>query len=182
MISDVITGVRAELAERGVPAEVLDGEEHLPRNNADGEVGQRVVFIETADTYPPLGMTGSGKNPPAKLLRAAGAVVHIWGVSAAADATPDDHRATTRTLLHQVLLAIRKAGGGSSNMGMEFTGGEWTRGGENRYGAEYVLQIVVKVPVVEEPWPVAEGVPFVGQSNMSIGGETFVGCGGLSDD
>lgn len=171
MIADVIAAVRAKMTERGIPAEVLDGLEHLPREGA----GARVVWVETRDAF--TAPQRSKGNPPTVLLRAAGADVHVWGVSTVEGATPEQHRAVTNALVHQVLVALHLVAGASS-LGYEVDAGEWNNDAEMHFGAEYTFHAVIKVPVVDEPWPVVEGLTATNVSTIEIGEQQAFACGG----
>lgn len=171
MMSDVVAGVKADLAAREVPVEVLDGKEHVARDGA----GNRIVFVESTDTFAPVARPGG--NPRPVLIRVAGAEVRIWGVAfGGKDATPADHRATTNNLIHQFILALHKTAG-ASNLGYSVQSGQFNNEAEMQFGAEYILNIVAMVPIVDVPWPTVTGVQAEGPCNINLGGVLYPACG-----
>lgn len=148
MLSDVITAVRARLVAAGVSTPLLLGRTHLKRH---GDGGDRLVIIPSDDSYG-AGATqdfnGPGPGPRNKPLitRMAGAEVHVWGTAAdfkAANADLDAV-AAAELLLHAFVRELRNECRGQ----WKAVSGRWNNDiADLVYGAEYILQITVDVPV-----------------------------------
>jgi hypothetical protein len=149
MLADVITAVRARLAAAGVSTPLLLGKTHLKRH---GEGGDRLVIIPNDDQFG-AGATqdfnGPGGGPRNKPLitRMAGAEVHVWGVppNPKAPNADLDAQAAAETLLHAFIRELRNECRGQ----WKAVSGRWNNEiADLVYGAEYILQVTVDVPVV----------------------------------
>lgn len=148
MLSDVITAVRARLVAAGVATPLLLGKTHLKRH---GEGGDRLVIIPSADSFG-AGATqdfnGPGQNPKNKpiITRSAGAEVHVWGAPPDLSSETADLEAVAaaETLLHAFIRELRNECRGQ----WKAVSGTWNNEVRDLvYGAEYILQITVDVPV-----------------------------------
>lgn len=167
MLADVMPLIAAKLVERGVNAPLLDGREALPQDTG----ASRYVWIETAHSFAPRRASG---NPQALLTCMAGCELHVLGVSAAPAATPAQHRAVALELARKFLVALHRVAEGS----YELSSGTLQNDGELVYGAEYVLQFAVAIPIVDDEWPTVKLGPsdFVSTDSIMIGGTPIVAC------
>lgn len=167
MLADVMASVAAKLAEQGVTASLVDGRENLSR-----DVGaSRFVWFDSADEYEPRRASG---NPPSFMTRNAGCEVHVHGVVASSTATLKEHRAVMNALVHQFLFALHRVAEGSYRI----RGGSMEDDGELVYGAVYVLQFSVAIPVVGETWASVklDAGDVVSTGSVIVGGTPTVAC------
>lgn len=150
MLRHVIDSVRERLVAAGVTAPLLIGKQHLHQH---GDGAARFVIIPANDTFGAgttqdfNGLGGRAAQRPL-VTRAAGAEVHIWGVPSdpKADTAPLDAIEATENLLHAFVRELRNVTRGQRSS----ISGSWNNEIKDlAYGAEYVLQVSVDVPVTE---------------------------------
>jgi hypothetical protein len=173
MLSDVIANVAQRLDAAGVSTPVLIGRRWLPQSNVDSS--GRIVVIPNDDSFG-AGATqtfnGLGARQRMLMTRRCGAEVHIWGVPADPTAPMADLEAmaVVEALLHAFLRELRAITRGQLEVGP----GRWNNDGgyDLIYGAEYIVQILVDVPVTD----VARETPPQGS-----GVQTAFGMGSTSE-
>ena len=146
MLADVLLATKARLTAAGVTTPFLIGKQFVKQH---GEGGNRLVVVPNEDSFG-AGTTqdfnGLGRQKPL-LTRTAGAEVHVWGVAPdrKADTASADAMRAAEVLLHLFIRELRAVVRGQ----WKAASGRWNNDvADNVFGAEYVLQITVDIPVV----------------------------------
>lgn len=135
MLADVIASVAADFSASGVDADVVTGTKPPGQGYPN-----RVAFFPSADVYGANETIGG--NPRAICTRRCGADVHVLAVDVQ----------KCEALIHRTIVALHRAAYGN----YQITGGAWnTEGAKGGFASEYVLKVLVSVPVVDAPWPTA---------------------------
>jgi hypothetical protein len=147
-LQDVVRAVAADFAANGCPARVLFGKQYIAENDSPN----RVVFVQTDDTYQPN--TFGGRNPREVYVRNVGGEAHIWAAAppqADASLQPFKDQEVLDALVNQVVLSLYNI---DSGPGVTITNGSETQGVQLvRFGLAYVLRFTVQIPLLDIAFP-----------------------------
>lgn len=150
-IQAVVEAIRQDFEKSGCPAKVLFGHRYLGQHDAP----QRVVFVETSDTFEApvsIGNVPTGNNPRAILKRRVGFEAHIWAAAAEQPNGSSQHLSDDiflDKLVNQVCLSLYNVAPGNNQ---SLSGQRKADDYQNR-GIAYILKGTIDVPIVDIDWP-----------------------------
>jgi hypothetical protein len=179
-VDQLAADVEADLAARGVVADVLIGEWNTEHHYGEPRVvfgrGGGKIEDPTGDRFGATGWIDLGNGTVARALLHRAKVFPVWVHSVAPPKTPpklvaQEARRATDALLDATLAAIRRTRGG---MVMGWTDEEPVNDSEKRgefvYGSIVAFGVVLAVPVFDDPTPVASADEVEAEAQLEVDG------------